>query len=84
MWVQEEPTPIEPGEPLETYLRTVCLKGHLELLPPGEREAFVQRVAELLPRPEIDYVRLNIRARMGRMAAGGSWARRSTRGGRIR
>lgn len=62
-WLQEEPTPIEPGEALETYLRTICLGAHLERLPPEERPAFVRAVAERLPRPEIDYVRLNIVAR---------------------
>lgn len=63
VWTKEEPTPIEPGEPLEAYLRTVCLRGHLESVPVEERDAAVRRVAALLPRPEIDYVRLNIRAR---------------------
>ncbi len=65
VWTTEEPTPIEPGEPLETYLRTVCLRGHLEGVPAEERDALVAHVAALLPRPEIDYVRLNIRARRG-------------------
>lgn len=65
VWTTEEPTPIEPGEPLETYLRTVCLRGHLEGVPAEERDALVARVAALLPRAEIAYVRLNIRARRG-------------------
>ena len=64
-WLQDEPTAIEPGEPLETYLRTICLGAHLERLAPGERDGFVRAVAEGLPRPEIDYVRLNILARRG-------------------
>jgi trans-aconitate 2-methyltransferase len=63
VWTQREPVPIEPGDPLETYLRTICLRGHLEQVPPDERDDVVRRVAALLPRPEIDYVRLNIRAR---------------------
>ncbi len=61
-WLNPEPTPLEPGEPLETYLATVVLGPHLERLPPAERSAFVHRVASRLPAPEIDYVRLNIQA----------------------
>lgn len=63
IWTKEEPTPIEPGAALETYLRTVCLRGLIDGAPARERDALVARVAALLPRPEIDYVRLNIRAR---------------------
>ena len=59
---QPEPTPLEPGEPFETYLATVVLGAHLERLPEAERAAFVHDVASRLPRPEIDYVRLNILA----------------------
>jgi trans-aconitate 2-methyltransferase len=61
-WLNPEPTPIEPGEPLETYLATVVLGAHLERLPAADRAAFVHDVASRLPRPEIDYVRLNILA----------------------
>lgn len=62
-WLTDEPTRFEPGEPFETFLRTVILGGHLERLPPGERDAFVRTVANGLPEPVIDYVRLNITAR---------------------
>ena len=62
-WLEPAPTPLEPGEPLETYLATVILRDHLRELPPEERAAFVRTVAERLPRPELDYVRLNILAR---------------------
>jgi trans-aconitate 2-methyltransferase len=65
-WLAEEPTDFAPGEPLETYLRTVILGAHLERLPEGERDAFVRLVAERLPAPRIDYVRLNILARRAR------------------
>jgi trans-aconitate 2-methyltransferase len=65
VWLQPEPVPLEPGEPLETFLETVCLGAHLERLPAGERRAFVRDVAARLPRPEIDYVRLNIVAERG-------------------
>lgn len=59
-WLSDEPTPFEPGEPLETYLRTVILGAHVERLPADERDAFVHAVATALPEPLIDYVRLNI------------------------
>jgi trans-aconitate 2-methyltransferase len=62
-WLTEEPTRFEPGEPFETYLRTVVLGAHLERLPPAEHDAFVHEVAEGVGEPLIDYVRLNIVAR---------------------
>jgi trans-aconitate 2-methyltransferase len=62
-WLTDEPTRFEPGEPFETYLRTVVLGAHVERLRPGERDAFVHAVAEGVAEPVIDYVRLNIVAR---------------------
>jgi trans-aconitate 2-methyltransferase len=62
-WLTDEPTRFEPGEPFETYLRTVVLGAHLERLPEAEREPFVRAVADGLDEPLIDYVRLNIVAR---------------------
>ncbi len=62
-WLHDEPTFIEPGEPMETFLATVILRAHLDRLPDSDRAAFTRRVAERLPSPEIDYVRLNILAR---------------------
>jgi trans-aconitate 2-methyltransferase len=64
-WLNPEPTPIESGEPLETFLATVILREHLARLPEARRAGFVKSVAERLPRPEIDYVRLNIVAQRG-------------------
>lgn len=62
-WLQPEPTPLEPGPATETYLRTVILGDHLARLPETERDGFVRAVAVRLPRPGVDYVRLNITAR---------------------
>jgi trans-aconitate 2-methyltransferase len=62
-WLQPEPTRFEPGEPFETFLRTVVLGAHLARLPAGRRDAFVRAVADRLPEAVIDYVRLNIVAR---------------------
>jgi trans-aconitate 2-methyltransferase len=64
-WLNAEPTPLPPGEPLETYLATVVLGAHLERLPADDRPGFVHEVAGRLARPEIDYVRLNILATRG-------------------
>lgn len=69
-WLNDEPTRFEPGEPFETFLRTVILGEHLERLPAGDREAFVHAVAERMPEPVIDYVRLNILARRAGAAGG--------------
>jgi trans-aconitate 2-methyltransferase len=62
-WLTDEPTSFEPGEPFETYLRTVVLGAHLMRLPLEDRDAFVHAVATGMPEPVIDYVRLNIVAR---------------------
>ena len=62
-WLTDEPTRFESGEPFETYLRTVVLGAHLARLPADEHDAFVRAVADRLPDPLIDYVRLNIVAR---------------------
>ena len=63
-WLHDEPTPLPPEE-LETYLASICLGDHVETMDDDERGRFVHEVATRLPRPEIDYVRLNIRARRG-------------------
>jgi trans-aconitate 2-methyltransferase len=62
-WLNEEPTRFEPGEPFETFLRTVILGAHVARLPESERDGFVRSVAERLSKPVVDYVRLNITAR---------------------
>ncbi len=60
VWLTDEPTRFEPGEPFETFLRTVILAPNLERLPADERDAFVHEVATRLDEPLVDYVRLNI------------------------
>ena len=62
-WLHTEPTPFETLEELETFLRTVALGEHVRSMTDDEAGAFVHAVAERLPRLELDYVRLNIRAR---------------------
>jgi trans-aconitate 2-methyltransferase len=63
VWTHPEPTRLEPGEELETFLETVCLRAHVASLPPAERRPFVAAVAAAMPEPVIDYVRLDIVAR---------------------
>ena len=62
-WLHDEPTVIETGELLETFLATVILRAHLARMPEREQAGFVRRVAERLTGSTIDYVRLNIVAR---------------------
>lgn len=62
-WRHDEPTPIDPGEAMETFLATVILRAHLARRPVAERPGFVRQVAERLTSSEIDYVRLNLVAR---------------------
>jgi trans-aconitate 2-methyltransferase len=61
-WLHDEPTPIPP-EDFEAFLETVCLGDTVQDMTEVERARFVHEVAERMPGPEIDYVRLNIRAR---------------------
>jgi len=62
-WLHAEPTPFETLEELETFLRTVALGEHVRSMTDDVAGAFVHAVAKRLPRLELDYVRLNIRAR---------------------
>lgn len=62
-WASDEPTPV-PREDLEPYLEAICLGDLVEGMDPEERRAFAHAVAERMPGPVIDYVRLNIRARL--------------------
>jgi trans-aconitate 2-methyltransferase len=64
-WLQPEPTRFEPGEPFETFLRTVILGPQVDRLPPAEVTGYVHEVATRLGEPVVDYVRLNVDARRG-------------------
>jgi len=63
-WLNAEPTVFETRADFEEYLATICLGSRLDRLPPDEREAYVGAVADRLPGRGIDYVRLNITARL--------------------
>jgi trans-aconitate 2-methyltransferase len=62
-WLQPEPTTLESAEALNNYLRTVCLREHLQHIPTAQHDAFLSTVVCRLGAPVIDYVRLNIVAR---------------------
>ncbi|MCP9488430.1 MAG: methyltransferase domain-containing protein [Solirubrobacteraceae bacterium MAG38_C4-C5] len=57
-----EPWPVSPDE-VETYLRTICLGPYLERVPEAQHAAFAREVAGRVG-GELDYVRLNIVARV--------------------
>jgi trans-aconitate 2-methyltransferase len=48
---------------LDRYLETVVLGAHIESMSAGARTVFAHSVAARLPRREIDYIRLTIKAR---------------------
>ena len=62
-WCHADPVSFPDREALAEFLQTVCLREHLGTLPPAERRRFAERVAETMPEPVIDYVRLNVVAR---------------------
>ena len=63
-WLHTEPTPFESLDGLDTFLRTVVLRDHIRSMTDGEAGEFAHAVATRLPRLELDYVRLNIVARL--------------------
>lgn len=63
-WLTAEPTHYSDRAALESFLKTVVLWPFLEGRPVAGRDEFVARVADELPAMTLDYVRLNIRARL--------------------
>jgi trans-aconitate 2-methyltransferase len=61
-WLHDEPTPFGSTEELAVFLKTVALGAHVATMTPEAADAFALDVARRLPTPELDYVRLNIRA----------------------
>jgi trans-aconitate 2-methyltransferase len=62
-WLTPEPTRYESREELERFMATVILWPQLRRRDPSQHAAFVKEVAGRLPGLELDYVRLNLRAR---------------------
>jgi trans-aconitate 2-methyltransferase len=63
VWLHDDPADFDTREDFEVYLRTVCLRCHLDLVPAAERDDLIRAVADRLPDRRIDYVRLNAVAR---------------------
>jgi hypothetical protein len=67
-----EPKPVTPPDPLR-FTMTVTMGPLLALLPEGKRQPFAEAVLEESPQPlTLDYVRLNIEAGAGALAAPGT------------
>jgi trans-aconitate 2-methyltransferase len=67
-WLHDEVAAFDSVDELARFLGTVVLGGHLEKLPEEERGPFAAAVAEKVAavegRPALDYVRLNMTARI--------------------
>jgi len=57
-----DPARLERGEQLEAFIATVLLGAQLREMSSEDRRPFVHEVAQSLPEPVIDYVRLQISA----------------------
>ena len=57
-----DPARLERGEQLEAFIATVMLGAQLCEMSSEDRRPFVHEVAQSLPEPVIDYVRLQISA----------------------
>jgi trans-aconitate 2-methyltransferase len=64
-WLHADPAGFDDDDAFRTFLRTVVLREQIASMTPAEGDAFVEEVVRLLPGRELDYVRLNIRARRG-------------------
>jgi trans-aconitate 2-methyltransferase len=63
VWLHDDHAQFATRDAFIAYLRTVCLRCHLDLVPDADREAFVNEVADRIPDRTVDYVRINAVAR---------------------
>ena len=63
-WLQPETASFATQDDLESFLLAVVLRTHVDGMADGERRAFGRAVADRLPGGVVDYVRLNILARL--------------------
>lgn len=64
VWLNEEPTAFDTPDDLMEYLETVCLRQSVGGLPAAERTRILEGVVAAMPDRTIDYVRLNMVARL--------------------
>jgi trans-aconitate 2-methyltransferase len=63
VWTWSQRWPVSPEDPHE-FISTVILGAHLDRLPDGDRDAYVDAVIAELDQPVVvEYVRLNMLAR---------------------
>ena len=71
VWLEAAPTTLAGAAAFADFVSCVCIRHHLERLPPGDREDFVraltEQAAEDDPAYTLDYCRLNILARKPRL-----------------
>ncbi|MGH3430969.1 MAG: hypothetical protein ACRDQZ_25925, partial [Mycobacteriales bacterium] len=60
--LRSDPARLQPGERLETFLATVVLGALLDQIPQERQHRLVTDIADRLPAPEIDYVRIHAHA----------------------
>ena len=64
------PVPFDRPEPYAEFVAAVCLRHHLDCLPAGDRDGFMNRLTDEAtaadPPLMLDYWRLNISARKAR------------------
>lgn len=65
-WLHSEPVHIDGRSALEEYLATPILVAHLARLAPVDRPRLVRAIADRIPDGRIDYVRVNVVARLGK------------------
>ncbi|HTV12789.1 MAG TPA: class I SAM-dependent methyltransferase [Acidimicrobiales bacterium] len=63
VWCHPELVSFPDRTALADFLSTVCLREHLGTIPAPQRRPFAEQVAQAMPSPVIDYVRLNMVAR---------------------
>jgi len=70
VWLEEAPVNLETAEKYADFVSCVCIRHHLERLPPELRDRFTQDLTALAARDAqpytLDYWRLNIDARKAR------------------
>lgn len=63
-WLHHEPVHLEGRAALEDYLATPILVAHLARLAPADRPRLVSAIADRIPDGHVDYVRINVVARL--------------------